>query len=155
MPLVIATNSATALGWLPYVVLGLWLSLCAYSQTPASSVCSLWDDTLIGTTGDSPVYLLRGGRKYHIQNVNWIKRNGYGGKPVQILKPSEVAAIPSGYDLAEQAPIPGTPAAMDEKLVIGPDGKIYVVTEGERHWILSARWIAESRYAHQVPHTGI
>jgi hypothetical protein len=70
---------------------------------------------------------------------------------VRVVKPSELAAIPSDYELAEESPIPGSAAALEGKLVRGPDGKIYVVAEGQRHWVLDGRWIARSSYAGQTP----
>jgi hypothetical protein len=45
--------------------------------------------------------------------------------------------------------LPGKPgaSALEGTLLLGTDGKIYVVMHGKKHWILDSLWIAESRYA--------
>lgn len=115
------------------------------------SIASSMDNILITAPSGPQIYLLKGGRKYNIKSPRWIANNGYGGEIVHGLKASELAAIPSGYDLAEQSAIPGTPAALDKKLVVGGDGKLYAVEGGRRHWILDGRWIEGSQYANQAP----
>jgi hypothetical protein len=129
----------------------LCLSLCAYAQPPAANPGSLRDNILITSPSGPQVYLLKGGRKYYIESSRWIASNGYGGEIVYVLKASELAAIPSGYDLAEQSAIPGTVAALDKKLVVVGHGALYAVEEGQRHWIRDWRWVEGTQYANQLP----
>lgn len=129
--------------------IGLSLSLCAYPETLAAAPCALPDNTLITAAGSPAIYFLHDAKKYYIQSPKWITDKGYGGEAVHVLKPSEMAAIPSGYDLAGKSAVPGTPASLENKLVWS-GGKIYVVTQGQRHWVLDPRWISQSRYAGQA-----
>jgi hypothetical protein len=129
----------------------LCLSLCAHAQPLAANPGSSMDNILITAPSGPQIYLLKGGRKYYIESWRWIANNGYGGEIVHGLTASELAAIPSGYNLAEQSAIPGTPAALDKKLVVGGDGRLYAVEGGRRHWILDGRWIEGTQYANQAP----
>jgi hypothetical protein len=145
----IAINSARVPAWLMTFCVGLCLSLSAYPQVPAPDPCLSPGNTVIQASGSPYIYLLHNGRKYYIQNFRWISKNGYGA--VHILKPAEVAAIPSGYDLTEQSKVPGTPEALEGKLAVGLDQKVYVIQQGQRHWVLDGRWFAEHGYAGQQP----
>jgi hypothetical protein len=135
--------------WLPAFCVGLWLSLSAYPQAPMPAPCLSPENTVIQGAGSPYIYLLHNGRKYYIQSFRWISKNGYGA--VHILKPAEVAAIPSGYDLTEQSKVPGTADALEGKLAVGLDHKVYVIQQGQRHWVLDGRWLVEHGYAGQQP----
>ena len=88
---------------------------------------------------------MRNGKKYHVLSFNWIHKNGYNEETVREMPLSVVEAIPTGYDLTDDAGVPGTAGALDGQLVAaGP--KIYVITGGERHWVLNWDWITHSRY---------
>lgn len=141
------------------ICIGLWLSLCVgvckaqvSPQTLAVESCVPSNNTLIRAAGTDPVYLLHDGRKYYIQTRGWIVKNGYAREAVHILQPSSVAAIPSAYNLSEQSPFPGTPDALEGKLLLAHDSvdRVYVVKHGVRHWVLDSRWFTKNGYAGQA-----
>ena len=43
----------------------------------------------------------------------------------------------------QTSPTPGLQGALENKMVSAPDGKIYVIKNGQRHWILDPRWIGK------------
>src|SRR5215469_9301617 len=132
-----------------------WLLLCfslyAHAPAPTANPGSSIDNILVTAPSGPQIYLLKGGRKYYIESWRWIANHGYGGEIIYSLKSSELAAIPSGYDLGEQSPVPGTLAALDKKLITGGDGKLYAIEGGRRHWIVDGRWIEGTQYANQAP----
>jgi hypothetical protein len=135
--------------WSQCVFLGFSLSLGAYSQPAPPNAPSSVESELIEATGHPEICFLTNGMKYHIESPSWFKTNGYDPSIIHLLTPSEVDAIPTGYPLPEGAGLPGKPgaSALEGTLLLGTDGKIYVVMHGKKHWILDSLWIAESRYA--------
>ena len=144
------TNSARRFAWLIAFCVGLWFSFGASAQSHVTEPCVPSGNALIEAAGTPRVYLLRDGTKYYIPAVDWIAKNGYGGQPLHILQPSAVAAIPSGYDLTDQSPIPGTPATLEGQL-LKAHNKVYFVVHGVRHWVLNVGWLAQNGYTFQAP----
>jgi hypothetical protein len=122
----------------------------AYCQPAPLDLCAL-NRSLIQAAGSPEIYLLVDGTKHHIQTRNWLIKNGSSEAPVRVLTPAEAAAIPTGYELSDESLIPGTPAALEGKVVSGPDGSIWVVRRGERHHVMDVRWFENSRYVGQAP----
>jgi hypothetical protein len=145
----ISTGRIKGLRFLPILVLAGHFSVLGYGQTLPCVDENKLDNTLIQAAGSAPIYLLHGGQKYGIQTPNWIKKNGYKWEEVHVLNPDEVSAIPPGYELTEDSRIPGTPAALEDKLISAPDSRLYLVKDGQRHWILDGHWITSSRYSGQ------
>jgi hypothetical protein len=123
----------------------LWCSL-AYAQLPAPSRCLVLDNALIQTASNPKIYLVKGGKRYWVSNYDWILKHGYNPGSVVLLNPSEVAGIPSGYDLAADSPVPGQISSLENRLVSSTEeGRVYLIAGGERHWIVDPRWLAEHR----------
>ena len=133
--------------WLFLLFLGI--SFSTYAQ-PAPPKTPLPNNTLIQAAGSSEIYLLLDGRKHYIQSLDWIAKHGYKS-PVHILKPAELAAIPTGDVAVDKLliPIPASAFSGPGVLLAGPDSRIYLAKNGERHWILDPRWIEESAFSRQ------
>jgi hypothetical protein len=120
----------------------------------ATSAASIYDHRFIcGRTPGAMPYLVTGGARHLAPTQGSVTARGYAW-PDDIIPVSdeELAAIPLG------APLPAP--NYEGQLVKGQgssaeDGKVYLVRNGERHWIIDGRWITSHGYrwpdVHVIP----
>lgn len=99
---------------------------------------SRWDGQLIRRPGSTPedgkVFLVKDGERRWVKSGDWLKLHGYRlPDDVHVISASELAEIPEvsnweGQLIRRPGPTP-------------EDGKIFLVKDGERHWVMSGDWL--------------
>ncbi len=89
---------------------------------------------LIRPPGDQvPIYVMDAGAKRHIISPAVLQSCGYTGDAVTLLSDATVAALATGAPLTGQ-PCP-QPSFPEGTLLRGSDGKVWVISSGQRRWI--------------------
>jgi hypothetical protein len=92
---------------------------------------------LVRPPGDNvPVYVMDGASKRHITSGGVLAACGYGWDALTVLPAATLARFPDGPPL-NGAPCP-QPTFANGTLLLGSDGKVLVVHNGQRRWIVNA-----------------
>jgi uncharacterized membrane protein len=113
-----------------------------FGHTP-ENLAALYDRRMISDgTPEAPAYLVSDGMKHRVPSKLAFAREGYRWPDdVLIVSAGDVMAIPSGN------PLPA-PKDYEGWLVTrsGGDGKVYVVRDGQKHWVWDPAWIRAQGY---------
>jgi len=89
---------------------------------------------LVRPPGDNvSIYVMDGGAKRHVTSPAAMATCGYGWDAVAVLPAGTIAAFPNGPALSG-APCPQA-AFANGTLLVGSEGKVWVMQNGQRRWV--------------------
>ncbi len=117
-----------------------------FSTTPQTAAL-VYDNRVVSSQSSEKlkVYLVSRGAKHEAPNTMAVTKLGYKwADDVVLISDEDLAAIPSGD------PLPA-PKSYEGKLVRRPgsgveDAKVYVILNGQKHWVWDGHWITGHGY---------